>query len=68
MGEAYRSLMAGAEMARHLANDYRAEASETDDDYRRAVCLWEASEADDRADWYEAHAALFIKNEERKAA
>ena len=59
MTQAQDNFIAGALAARKLAADYRAEAETTTDTHRRAVCLWEAQEADDRADWYEEHANLF---------
>lgn len=60
--------MIGARMARVLAAEYRAEASETSDTFRRDVCLWEAEQAEERAAWYEAHASLFAPKQERQAA
>jgi hypothetical protein len=68
MGRAYDTHMTGARMARAMAADYRAEAESTQDAYRREVCLCEAEYAEGRANWYEAHAALFITRQEREAA
>ncbi len=69
MLSADETFMNATAMARKLAADYRAEASETIDDFRREVCLWEAEQADERAAWYSAHAAMFTpKQKHRKAA
>lgn len=68
MSRAYETHMTGARMARKLAADYRDEAAETTNNHRRDVCLWEAEQAEERADWYEAHASLFASTPEREAA
>ena len=69
MLSAAETFLNAAGMARKLAADYRAEASETTDDFRREVCLWEAEQADERAAWYSARASLFTpKLKRRKAA
>lgn len=69
MSRAAETFLEGARLARKLAADYRVEALETTDDHRRAVCEWEAEQADERAVWYSARAALFTpKQKHRKAA
>lgn len=69
MSRADETFLEGARLARKLAADYRVEALETTDDHRRAVCEWEAEQADERAAWYSARAALFTpKQKHRKAA
>ncbi|MEN3145736.1 hypothetical protein ABCW43_00315 [Neorhizobium sp. IRAMC:178] len=69
MSRAAEAHMEGARAALKLAAEYRAEAFETTDEHRRAVCEWEAEEAEKRAAWYSAHAAMFTpKQKYRKAA
>lgn len=65
---AYENLMIGAHMARQLAQEYLTEAQETTCAARRERCIQQATEANERAEWYTYHASIIDLVSGRKAA